>query len=209
MRINLIRRSVILRAIAIFIWLPLQVFAQAGTARLAGCADPAKLADGLKALQELPWAGISPEHVAQIWPTETKGETCDHCIRLVSDGRVIENELFCGESLHFDTGQEPESDAWQKARLESIAIKYTTRTAKERDLVEKLLTDSVIRGRKVEEGRGVMTGLGWTRDLRWTDQQPEVRTCDLSIARQHLEAKWRRSGMEWLVIFGLSCEPVK
>ena len=190
-------------------WLPLQLFAQAGTARLAGCAEPAELADGLKVLQDLPWAGISPEHVSQIWPTETKGETCDHCIRLVSDGRVIANELFCGESLRFDTSQGPESEAWQKARLESIAIKYTTRTTKQRDLVEKLLTDSVILGRKVEESRGVLTGVGWTRDLIWTDQQPEVRTCGLSIAHQHLEAKWRRFGMDWLVIFNLSCEPVK
>lgn len=209
MRINLIRRSVILRAIAIFIWLPVQLFAQAGTARLAGCADPAKLADGLKALQDLPWAGISPEHVSQIWPTETKGETCDHCIRLVSDGRVIANELFCGESLHFDTSHGSESEAWQKARLESVAIKYTTRTAKQLDLVEKLLTESVIRDRKVEEGRGVLTGLGRTRELSWTDQQPEVRTCVLSTTRQHLDAKWRRFGMDWLAIFDLSCEPVK
>jgi hypothetical protein len=75
--------------------------------------------------------------------------------------------------------------------------------------VEKLLTDSVIRDRKVEESRGVMTGLGWTRDLRWTDQKPEVRTCVLSITRQHLDAKWRSFGMDWLVIFDLSCEPVK
>lgn len=189
--------------------LPLQLSAQTGTPRVAGCADPVRLADGLKALQDLPWAGISPEHVSQIWPTETKGETCDHCIRLVSDGRVIANELFCGESLRFDTSDASESDAWQKARLESVAIKYTTRTTKQLDLVEKVLTESVIRGRKVEEGRGVLTGHGWTRDLSWADKQPEVRTCVLSIARTHLEAKWRRFGMEWLAIFDLSCEPIK
>lgn len=190
-------------------WVPLQLFAQVETARLAGCPDPAKLADGLKALQDLPWAGITPEHVSQIWPTKTEGETCDHCIILVSNGLIIENDLFCGESLHFDRSQGSELDASQKVRLQSISIKYATRTAKKRNLVEKLLTDSVIRDRKVEEGRGVMTGLGWTRDLSWTDQQPEVRTCDLSIARQHLETKWRRFGMEWLLIFGFSCEPVK
>jgi hypothetical protein len=190
-------------------WLPLQLFAQAGTTRLPGCADPAKLADGLMALQDLPWTEISPEQVSQIWPAETKGETCDHCIRLVSDGRVIENELFCGESFRFDTSEVPESDTWQRARLESIAIKYTTRTAKQRDVVEKFLTDSVVRGRNVGEDRGVLTGLGWTRDLSWTDQQPEVRSCDLSIAHQHLELKWRRLGMQWLIIFSLECKREK
>ena len=209
MRIKLIRRSIVLKALAILVCLPVQLFAQSGNTRLAGCADPTKLADGLKALQDLPWAGISPEHVSQIWPTKTRAEVCDHCLRILSDGRVIENELYCGESLHFDTGQMSELEAWQKGRLESVIIKYTTRTAKQLDAVEKLLIDSVTRGRKVEEGRGVLTGVGWTRDLSWTDQQPEARTCDLSIARVHLDTKWRRLGMDWIAIFNLSCEPVK
>ena len=191
---------------AIFVCLPCHLFAQSRAARLAGCADPARLADGLKAVLDLPWTGISIERVSQIWPAALPGDWCQqqaNCILLHNDGRVIENEIECGESFRFDTSQTPQSEAWQKANLESIAMKYTTRTTRERDSVEGILVNSVVRGRKVEEGRGVRTGAaGWVRVLSWTDEQPEVRSCDLDVQHQ-------RVGMMWLVMFGVQCKPGK
>jgi hypothetical protein len=206
MRTLVSQRFVVLRFITIFICLPFHLFAQNGAAKLAGCAEPAKLADGLKAVLELPWTGISVERVIQIWPTGLPGDWCQHqanCILLHNDGRVIENETECGESFRFDTSQLPESEAWQKANLESVAMKYMTRTALERDSVERILVNSVVRGRKVEEGRGVRTGVtGWVRVLSWTDQQPEVRSCDLDVQHQHVRTKW-------LVMFSVECKPGK
>lgn len=203
---NRLNLNLVLLKSMLLVCLPISLCAQNGSARLEGCPDPSKLAGGLRALQALPWREISLERVQQVWPTYLHGETCDpHCTRLASDGRVIKNELECGESLHFDTNQEPEGSL--KATLESIAIKYTTQTTKERDTVEAILANGLIRGRKVEEGSGVLTGVGWTRDLSWTDQQPEVRSCELSIAHTHLEAKGERFGMRWLVIFSLECRP--
>ena len=194
---------VVLRLMTIFICLPFHLFAQNGAARLAGCPDAAKLADGLKAIQDLPWTGISTDRVTQIWPTGLGGDWCQHqvnCILLHDNGRVIENEIECGESFRFDTSQVPESEAWQKANLESIAIKYMTRTTRERDSVERILVNSVIHGRNVEERRGVRTGVvGWLRILSWTDQRPEVRSCDLDVQHQHVRTKW-------LVMFSVECK---
>jgi hypothetical protein len=67
-------------------------------------------------------------------------------------------------------------------------------------LWRRFLGNSVVRGRDVKASRGVTTHLGEFRNLSWTDQQPEVRSCDRRIQQQHFD-------MKWLIIFDLECKP--
>jgi hypothetical protein len=178
------------------------LLAQSAANRLEGCPDPAKLALALKTLQTRKWANLSFDSVEDVWPTSLRGGgACDpHCILLVSEGRIIRNEIECGESLHFDTGQD--AGGLATTSLESIVLRYVTRTRADRDAVEKTLIRSLKMGDDVKDGFGVATGYGRFRDITWTDHEPERRSCDLGL-------RYARVNRKWLLIFDLSCDPDK
>jgi len=175
------------------------LFAQGAANRLEGCSDPVKLALALKTLRAHTWANLALDRVEDVWPTSLiGGGPCDpHCILLISEGRIIRNEIECGESLHFETGQDVGGLATM--RLESVVLRYVTRTRADRDAVEKTLIRSLNIGEDVKDGFGVATGYGRFRDITWTDREPEHRSCDLGLRYARVNAKW-------LLIFDLSCD---
>jgi hypothetical protein len=175
------------------------LLAQSAPNRLEGCPDPAKLALGLKALQNRKWVNLSVESVNEIWPSLRGGGSCEpHCILIINDGRVISNEIECGELFHFETSQS--TDGSLKTRLESVNIRYSTRTRRGRDAVEWTLIRGLHIGGDAEESYGVATGLGRFRSIAWTDHEPERRSCSLDLQHARFKTKW-------LLIFGLSCDP--
>ena len=50
------------------------LLAQGHPSRLEGCPDPAKVARGLKALQQQKWVNLSPKDLDEIWPKRYVGE---------------------------------------------------------------------------------------------------------------------------------------
>jgi hypothetical protein len=176
--------------------------AQSAANRLEGCSDPAKLALALKTLRAREWANLAPDRIVDFWPASLReGGPCDpHCILLISEERIIRNEVECGASLHFETGQD--AGGLATTRLKSVVLRYVTRTRADRDAVEKTLIGSLKVGDDVKDGFGVATGYGRFRDIAWTDHEPERRSCDLGLRYARVNAKW-------LLIFDLSCDPGK
>jgi len=174
------------------------LLAQSSANRLEGCPDPAKLAMALKTLQAQKWANLAPDRIADLWPGLRGGGPCDpHCILLVSEERIISNEIECGESLHFDTS--PDAKGSAQTRLKSVVIRYVTRNRIDLGAVEKILAGGLKVGDDVKETYAVATGYGRFRDLTWTDHDPEHRSCDLVLRYARVNAKW-------LLIFVLSCD---
>jgi hypothetical protein len=174
--------------------------AQSASNQLEGCPDPAKVALALKVLQNRMWANLSFDSVEKVWPTSLRGGgSCEpHCSLLVNDGRVIRDEIECGVSFHFETS--PTTDGSLKTRLNSLTIKYSTRTREDRDAVERTLIGALHMGDDVKEDSGVETGTGRFRDITWTDYEPEHRSCDLALPHGRVNKRWE-------LIFILSCGP--
>lgn len=184
-----------LRLLATSFGLAAYLLAQNAPSRLEGCPDPAKLGIALKALQNRKWADLSVDSVEEIWPLTLRGGgSCEpHCLFLVDDGRVISSEIECGESIHFDTSQR--TDGSLQTRLESVVIKYSTRTRKDREAAERILISGLHMGGDAKEDN-----FGRVRDFTWTDSEPERRLCGLHLQYAQVNNKW-------LLIFHLSCGP--
>jgi hypothetical protein len=183
------------RLLATSLSLSAHLLAQSAPSRLEGCPDPARLALALKALQNQKWVNHSIESIEKIWPTSLRGGgSCEpHCLFLVDDGRVISNEIECGESIHFETSQSTGGSL--HTRLESVVIKYSTRTRKDREAAERILIRGLYMGGDAKEDN-----FDRVRDFTWTDYEPERRLCGL-----HLQ--YARVNNKWLLIFHLSCGP--
>jgi len=171
------------------------LLAQSGPSRLEGCSDPATLVPALKALRSRKWANLSVEKVEGLWPLSLRGGgSCEpHCVFIVNDGRVISDAIECGESFHFHTSQS--IDGSLQTQLESFVIKYSTRTRKDRDAVERTLIRALHIGGDAKEDN-----FDHTRDFTWTEDEPERHVCGL-----HLQ--YERVNNRWLLIFDLACGP--